>query len=175
MKDVSIIDVFCEILGGLLVILFVLPWLAADPSTSFVGFYRSLYVGLDANALAAGLVASYLVGLLMDALGLIADEVITPRLGVAEATAAERKTFHKTALEPLLKYRDTQWSYYSLYRNCFIVVALGTVSTLIFWWHSWATWKIVVFLAIAVVAELIFWHAMKTLYGLYNDITRSTS
>ncbi|HVY52467.1 MAG TPA: hypothetical protein VHA07_13015 [Devosia sp.] len=173
MKDVSIAEVFCEILGGLLVILFALPWFAADPSMSFVGFYRSLYVGIDANALAAALVAAYLIGLLMDALGLIADEVITPRLGITEATDAERKTFHKTALEHLLKYRDTQWSYYSLYRNCFIVVALGTLSTLIFWWHHWSGGKIAVFLVIAALAEAILWYAMKTLYGLYNDVTRS--
>ncbi len=174
MKDLSVTEVFCEVFSGLLLILFALPWLSDQPFLSLLEFYRSAYATVTGTNIAVILICAYLLGLLIDGIGLLADKYIFDHVITwSPPTTEESRQFYQDTSEHVLNYRDTQWAYYSLYRNVFLIVAAGAVSTLILVFNLWLWPQIIAFIVFIVVLEYGLFSVMQSLASLYHSITKS--
>lgn len=168
MDKVNITEVFCEVLSGTVVLVFFwlifhLAWALplenvkqmADGSLSFGG-------------VAAILVLCYLLGLIMDSIGLAIGELFLDKLMVSsEPNKDQIKKFLQTVPEHVLKYGDTQWAYYSTYRNLLILlVPVGLLGAIIAWQKSGT----LAALGVILTALIIGWalcRSMKTLLSIH--------
>jgi len=169
MKGISIPEVFCEIISGLAVML------AAPVLLRVLGFQGVLerICSAEPTALTAAVVVvtAYLVGLLMDAIGMCLGEWFLDGLLGDEGLSQEvQAKFWRGVTPHVLQYRDTQWAYYSAYRNLLILgLIVGPL-----WIVSFAVdgriREAVAVLVVAVVLEYSFWRTSKALLRIYNAI-----
>lgn len=129
---------------------------------------------MSLGAVTACLVSFYLLGLIVDSLGLAIGEWKLDGWVVKEPPP-EKETiahFYKAVSEHLLKYRDLQWTYYSMYRNMFI---LGIPIT-IFVMGCLIKRDLYFWAATTVLIGMLFivstWVSMRTLLKLCYAITR---
>jgi hypothetical protein len=120
-KDLDITQVFCEVLTGLGCLSVILSIFILIGSYSI----KDIVVFAGAKLTIAGLGAisatAYIVGTMVDAVGLAVDSLCFDRLIYKEPPSeVERKHFWNTVSAHVLAYRETQWTYYSCYRNLFI-------------------------------------------------------
>ena len=99
MKSVNISEVFCEILGGVSVFVYLIPLIDLLGLANLDESFHFIADNLSASGLAIVVVVAYLLGLLMDAVGLVADEMLFDKLHSEDPpTAANRKAFWKNAI-----------------------------------------------------------------------------
>ncbi len=173
MKDIDISEVFCEILSGLASIAVIVPFLdlihISDVSSTMV------FIGkhLDGVTIATGIAVSYFLGLIMDAVGLSIGECFLDGFICRESPSSQQiGAFWKVVPAHILQYRDTQWSYYSMYRNLFLLLIPGCIFwLLVIWFHFGAIMGLSV-LAVTVSLEIAFWKTMKSLLKIYYTIAQ---
>jgi hypothetical protein len=174
MKDIDVTQVFCEVLTGLGFLFVILSIL------SLTGSYTVRDVALYATSrltiasLGAILVVAYLVGTIMDAVGLALDQLFLYRLVVkAEPSEDDRAKFWKNVSEHVLTYREAQWTYFSCYRNLFILFVPGSILwTVVVWKNVGPYWSIFTAL-VCILLEISLFITMKALVEIYFKITRS--
>ncbi|MEW6667680.1 MAG: hypothetical protein AB1512_20925 [Thermodesulfobacteriota bacterium] len=176
MKDIGVAEVFCEILSGIVLAAVIVPFLVirgvADiPSiTAFMGKH------MNAATLTMAIAACYFLGLIMDAVGLaVGERCLDSRVCKDAPSSEEMQLFWKAVPEHVLTYRDTQWAYYSMYRNLFLLLIPGSLLwCCVAWAHSGWLWGLLTLVASALL-ELCFWRTMKCLLELYYTITKSAN
>jgi hypothetical protein len=75
----------------------------------------------------------------------------------------------------VLSYRDTQWAYFSCYRNLAVLGVPGGLLWLVLIWRDGSPWWALSFLAGVAVGELVLFRSMKALLGGYYAITKAVS
>jgi len=170
---VTITEVFCEILTGLATSLVVLTWLDWLHIVTFEQAWIAAKQCSGFATLAGVLIVAYLVGVVLDAFGLVFDSVFG-NLICGDAPLAENiKGFWTTADDHVLGYRDNVWAYYFCYRNLFILVfpaVIASIGTL--WRRGYPGWTLCSALALIALGVVLFF-AMRTLLKLYYQITKS--
>lgn len=170
---VVITEIFCEILTGLFasfvglaildflrVVTFEQVWEIAKPPVGF-----PFITGL--------LIAAYLLGVVLDAVGLVFDNIFDNLICADPPSSEQIGSFWKNSEAHVLAYRDNVWAYYFCYRNLFILtlpaIVFGAGTLYRRGLPGWAF-----FLAITLVAMgIVFFLSMRTLLKLYYDITKS--
>lgn len=173
MKDLNLTEIFCEISSGLLLIGIFLPWTCEGNMNSISEIYRSCFANVTSSTIIVLLVFSYLLGLVVDALGLVADAWLFRHIFQNSPTSAERRDFFSSAPAHILQYRDNQWAYYSLYRNIFLINVAGFVSIITFTRETWSFAEKLALFAIVAFLNLCFFRAMTSIVNLYFEITKS--
>lgn len=174
MKDFDLTAAFCEVLGGLMFVIMLLPLFALTGLCTIENVLKFVGKHLSAEALVAALVGAYLIGAMVDAVGLIFDDVWFAPAWIKQPPDSEkRKSFFKGAPRHILKYRDQQWTWYCCYRNIFLVLLPAAL-----FWILWFLLRHLFGLALGVLVsvllfELAFYRAMRTLLNLYTEITVS--
>jgi hypothetical protein len=126
MKGVNVAEVFCEVLSGLAVMFFVIPLLDIIGTSSISSIFPFMCKNLSATTIGGALVLAYILGLLMDAIGLAVGEWFLDSLLCKDYPSIEETAaFWKSVSSHVLGYRDTQWAYASAYRNLAILTVPG--------------------------------------------------
>lgn len=174
MKDFDLTAVFCEILGGLAVLLMLIPLLDITGAYSLDDLTPLVARHLTSGTLVAVLVIAYLVGTVVDAVGLMFDDWWFGRALVANPpTDTERASFFKNVQEHILRYRDEQWTWYSCYRNLFLVFLPAGL----FWVVSLGIrshWGFAIALLVGlIVIEIALYRTMRVVLNIYAEITKA--
>lgn len=135
MKDLDLTQVFCEVLTGLGVLIVALSLVVLMGSYTLLDVVLYATGKLSLASLGAILVAAFLIGTMMDAVGFAFDKLIFDRLiASGEPSEEHRARFWKTVSAHVLAYREAQWTYYSCYRNLFILFVPGSIIwTIVVW------------------------------------------
>jgi hypothetical protein len=174
MKEASLTEIFCEVLGGLGLAVVIVPLLALANNSRIEDIFHALLSKLDLAVLGSVLLLAYLAGAIVDAVGFAIEELFLGKLVTTDKLSdTEVAAFWKGVNEHVLRYRDQQWTWYSCYRNLFI---LFFPSAILWTWvvvlnYSWCR-GIFVF-SIFVVVEISLLVTMKSLVKIYYKITRS--
>jgi cation transport ATPase len=174
MKDFNFTELFCEILSGLIAVIVFVLILDVAGYCDIEKYFCSLKI--DLSFLTILLVVSYFVGLLIDAIGLSLGEWFLDNLVSKKAPQREKfRNFYKNANESLVKYRDTQWTYYSLYRNLLVLFFIGLPFYGIKIWKC-IDWKFSVVSMLLIIGIMVaLFASMKTLLKLYYEITEDSN
>jgi hypothetical protein len=175
MKDLDITQVFCEVLTGLGFLLVVFPVLV---TVGPYNFHEAIFaiVRLSIAGLGAILVSAYLIGTIVDAVGMALDQLFLNKfIHSSEPSEDDRAKFWRSVSQHVLAYRDAQWTYYSCYRNLFILFIPGSILWTTFVWmqvgRSFGMLTAIGF----ILLEAAFFITMKSLVGIYSKITKSFS
>ena len=126
MKEISVAEVFCEVLSGLAIMFFMIPLLDVIGNSCIHQSFTFIGKNLSATAIGGALVLSYILGLVMDTIGLAVGECFLDRRLCKDAPSGEEiAIFWKKVPKHVLGYRDTQWAYVSAYRNLAILAFPG--------------------------------------------------
>ena len=174
MKDLDVTQVFCEVLTGLGFLLVVLGLfgLLGPYAVQEIVFYVG--TKLTIASLGAILVAAYLIGTIVDAIGLALDKLFLFGLVFKEEPSEiDREKFWKSVSAHVLAYREAQWTYYSCYRNLFILFVPGSILwTMVVWKRTGIVWGIVAVVMFFLLETALF-VTMKMLVEIYYKITKS--
>jgi len=173
MKETNLTEAFCEVLSGISMILLLVPLLdltgifSLDKSLALAGNF-------SATALAGFLLVAYVLGAaVVDAVGLAIEQFFEPLLPKDPVvTDAERKKFWTSVEEHVLRYRDHQWTYYSCYRNLFIMMVPSGICWVILFGRRFG-WCVAIWALVAgVLLEIALFKSMLTLLRIYRLITK---
>jgi len=176
MKEISVAEVFCEVLSGLAIMFFMIPLLDVIGKSCIHQSFTFIGKNLSATAIGGILVLAYILGLVMDTIGLAVGELFLDRWLCKDSPSAEEKaTFWKKVPAHVLGYRDTQWAYVSAYRNLAILALPGGI----LWCWSigskygciWALGPLVGM----IILELVLLKTIAVLLKIYCGITKSTT
>jgi hypothetical protein len=172
MKDFDISEEFCEVLGGGLAIVLGIAVVDLGGCIDVVQLYKDA-AKAGIGGLTVALVGSYLIGLLVDAVGLaIGEWWFDSLLSRGKApTEAHRKKFWEKAQEPLVNYRDHQWVFYSAYRTLFLLFIPGIVILpSVVWKHVGPRWSLLS-ATVLIGLEVSLYISAKALLSLYYFLT----
>jgi len=173
MNELNIKEIFCETLSGF--IAFITCLLLLDFTKYFdLNIFLILFDVTLPNIIFIAII-SYFIGLIIDAIGLSVGEIFLDNIFATEntPTTIDYKIFNKKVTEHILKYRDDQWTYYSLYRNIFIImtIALPFYSIKIFKTFDILMSFILIFIYLLILCSLLY--ASRTLINMYYNITKN--
>lgn len=176
MQGINLAEVFCEMISGLSLLSLAVPIMLLRGDASFCGLASDIAELINAGSVALLLVVAYMIGLLVDALSLaIGEWFLDDLLCKKSAKAKDFKKFFANTPEHLLEYRDTQWAYFSTYRN----LALLMIPSAGLW--AWALgshvgWVFsIVVIAVAILLEATFLKSARTLLSMYYSISKTYS
>jgi hypothetical protein len=173
MKDFNLIDLFCEILSGILGILVTLLILDSFGYVEIEEIFKKITI--DISFLTILIVASYFIGLFIDAIGLAFGEWFLDELIATEdyPDNSAMKIFNSKSSEHIAAYRYRQWKYYSLYRNLLILIVIGLPFYIIKMCDV-LNWRIAVTSSILIIFLLVsILKSMRTLIDLYYKIAKN--
>ena len=170
---VAITEIFCEIITGLALTLVILACLDWPGIITFEDVLETVKSSFGVTSLTTVLIAAYLLGVVLDAAGLVFDNVFHKVICADEPSSEEVKNFWRTADAHVLAYRDNVWAYYFCYRNLLML----TIPAIICWFGSlWQRglrgWACSVAVALVGMGIVLFF-SMRTLLKLYYNITKS--
>lgn len=175
MSGLKISEVFCEILSGFAIIVCLIPFFDIIQTSCISQSLSTISKHLSATSIGAVIIISYLLGIIMDAVGMVADDYIMEPLllrGCNTPTESESNEFWKNVPAHVLSYRDSQWAYYSTYRNLSIILIIPG-----FLWiwsilnnYGWY-WAIAMILVFAFI-EFALIKTIKVLLIIYLKISR---
>jgi hypothetical protein len=90
-------------------------------------------------------------------------------------SAESLANYWKTAAQHVVKYRDTQWTYYSFYRNLFILFVPGSIGFGIVAARYYNNWLGVGAFVSVVLIEVCLFFSLRVLINLYYDILKNFS
>lgn len=161
---------FCEIIGGLVATILLLPimeWLGlGDVET----VWRIVVTDGNAYRATAVIGGAYLFGIVVDGLLMPSDGLLQAKLGIRSPDQAHLDRYWQVAGAHVVAYRDHVWAYYFCYRN---LVVMAPVLTIV-----WGIWLIghqqaLLALALVVASALVaraLWASMRDLLALYYDL-----
>jgi hypothetical protein len=168
----AITEIFCEILTGLATTLVVLTWLDWLNVICFKQVWITIkpYSGLA--TLTGVIIAAYLLGVILDAFGLVFDSLFDRFVCADEPTPENKKGFWTTANVHVLSYRDNIWAYYFCYRNLLILLLPALIASFGSLWSRKLTgWAWFTAIALVLLGVVLFF-SMRTLLKIYYDITK---
>lgn len=170
----NVVEVFCEILSGLVLILMVIPILVlankADLNDTW-DFIASHLTGPNVTLLIS---FSYLLGLIVDSIGFsVGDWFLDDLINKSDNSKGNRISFYSNVSSQVLSYRDTQWTYYSLYRNLFILFIFHAILWSICICIHYKIYQAIVLIVIIGFLEITLFKTMRGLSKLYIEITSS--
>jgi hypothetical protein len=170
--EINVREVFCEILSGLVVLLLVTAAVDLAGVMSIDVAWVAFTTNVSFGDVATVILICYLLGLIMDAVGVALGELFLDRLLVSdEPSKAERARFWETVPEHVITYRDVQWAYYSTYRNLFLLTIPTTILwSIVFCEINWIFSMVI--LLVGVLLEFAFWRTMTALLNIYFELTR---
>lgn len=174
MKEIDLAALFCEVLSGLaagVVVLAYCDW--AHPAAT-AGTVAWVLTRWSVMALTVVLLGAFLIGLVVDAFGLLFDELVVDRIKWFRAPAHEdAKKFWPVVSEHVLRYRNEQWTYYSSYRNLLMLLIVGLVPGIRAGAHYGGWWGAALgfVTAIALLAALAC--SMRVTLRVYNSVRRA--
>lgn len=170
MKELDLSQVFCEVVSGLAGIciffglLDALEVQAIKETVVWFGVNMSMPV-------ASGLfVIAYLLGLILDAFGLLFDKLLDKCLGIADPTAVELKQFYLKVPNHVFGYWKEQWVYFSCYRNILMCLIPGS---LIWAYVAHKYWGIKAVLCVvlgSLALGFALWESLRDLKAIYSKI-----
>jgi hypothetical protein len=168
MKDLNLGELFCEVLGGALAISLAVALLDLLGALEVAPLLRRA-AATSAGEITAVLIGSYLVGLLVDAVGLCVGEWCFDRtvLGKKPPKLEQLRPYWQIAPEHVMKYRAHQWTFFSAYRAAFLLLLPGAVVfPLVIWKYATVSWAAGVLLLI-IGLEVSLFASAKCLLKLY--------
>jgi hypothetical protein len=187
LKDVSLIEAFCEVLSGIGFLFLLLPALHLAGITSVGAVICYIATSLTVAGFGAFLLGAYVLGAAVaDPAGLAIDEFLGSLLRERwtkaadwlwgpTVSAANKGKFWRTVSDHVLKYRELQWAYYSAYRNLFILFAPASVLWTIIAWRECGWARGVEVLGVCLILEGALFYSAKVLSALYADITNDVA
>lgn len=175
MKQINLTEVFCEVLSGVALIIVIIPLLDILDYSSLSNTWAYIECRTSLSNFGILIVFSYILGLLIDAIGLTFGEWFLDDLICNKPTDFEMARFWQNVDSHVLSYRDTQWAYYSCYRNLFIIFFPGTVFWTISVWKTLGWHFGLPTLSIFIAFEWILYRSMKALLKIYYNIAKSLS
>jgi hypothetical protein len=177
MKDFNLSEMFCEVLGGGLAIVLAIAALDLSGCLDIVQLFKDVNTKLSLGAVTVGVIGSYLVGLLMDAIGLLLGEWWFDKVACAEDPPSDEqiKDFWTHAKEHMVNYRDHQWAFYSAYRILFLLLLPGSIILVfVVSKHAGPCW-IPVPAALLIGLEVSLFFSARYLLTLYYSLTKQFS
>lgn len=173
MKEINVGEVFCEILSGSAILLVIVAVLDLTNIQSVDATVVAVVNTLSGADVVVVLVVSYLLGLLMDAIGFAMGELFLDQwVGLTQLTEEEFKKFWRTVPPHVLRYRNVQWSYYSAYRNLLVLgVPGGLLWVALAWCKIGLCGALVVFGGVTALAAA-FRKSMVALAKIYVHLGR---
>ena len=175
MEGIKINEVFCEILSGFSILVCLIAFFDITGISCIKQSLSVIITQMNVATFGAVIVASYLWGLLMDVIGMAADDYIFEPLLCKDLTPpneSETNEFWKNVPLHVLSYRDTQWAYYSAYRNLSIIVIVGGI---LWAWsikNNYGWWYSIFLIVVLVLFEFALLKTMKALLVIYIKITK---
>lgn len=167
-------EIFCELLSGLGMFAFLLPLVLLLDFTScdkLVLYIKG--IGNDLAILTILITLCYVLGILMDSIGLtLGYMVIDKVLGGQEPTAIDYQNYWKNVTTELSEFREQQWTYYSCFRNLSIVIIPAALLWFVLMIKNDNTSLAWVILISSALVEFFLIRSMKILLGLYYQITK---
>ena len=170
MKELDLSQVFCEVVSGLAGIFIFFGLLDALEVQGIKDIV--VWFGMNMSIpIATGLfVIAYLLGLILDAFGLLFDKLIDKCLGITEPTADELKQFYSKVPNHVFGYWKEQWVYFSCYRNILMCLIPGF---LIWTYVAHKYWGMKAVLGVSLgslVLGFALWESLKDLKTIYSKI-----
>ena len=175
MKGINVSEVFCEILSGFSILVCLIAFFDIAGISCIKQSIGVISTQMNATTFGAVIVASYLLGLLMDVVGMTADEYIVEPLlckDLKPPTDSETNEFWKNVPLHVLSYRDTQWAYYSAYRNLSIIVVIGGFFWVWSFKNNYGWWQAIFLVIVLLLIEFALLKTMKALLKIYFQITK---
>jgi hypothetical protein len=173
MKDLNLAEVFCEVLGGGLAIALAIALLDLSGWIDVVSLLKDA-AAASVGSVTVALIGSYIVGLLVDAVGLSVGEWCFDRLvGAGEAPSPEQcRLFWQHAAEHVVKYWENQWTFYSAYRTAFLLLIPGTIVFPLAIWKHASLCLGLASVALAIGLEVSLFFSARCLLALYYSIPK---
>jgi hypothetical protein len=126
MKELSLPEVFAEILSGVGVLVVISAILMFTGAITPDGIFKPLASQAVFAYLTVMVLISYFLGVVMGIVGFaIGESFLDERVPAPRPTPEERERFWANVPEHVLKYRESQWSYYVVCRNLLITPGPG--------------------------------------------------
>lgn len=170
----NVVEIFCEILSGLILGLIFLPLLGLFNVSTINESWTFINSNLTTGNVTLIIITSYLIGLIVDSVGLsIGEWFLDKKLATeAEPTSDECKTFYNNVEAHILTYRETQWAYLSLYRNLYILAFPHLIIWSIYF-ISTKNWAGLITTGISLIILIVTLHkSIKILIDHYYKITK---
>jgi len=175
MKGVNVAEVFCEVLSGLAIMFFVIPFLDIIGSSTVCNSFAFIGKNISATTIGGILILAYILGLVMDAIGLAVGEWFLDNLLCKDSPSKEETAaLWKNVSSHVLEYRDTQWAYTSVYRNLFILTVPGGLLWCWYIWNKFGWFPGASVLIGVIFLELALLKSIKTLLKIYVVITKNS-
>jgi hypothetical protein len=111
--------------------------------------------------------------LIVDALGMLFDKLVTNRWEFVKTTAAtSRREFYVSAPEHVFAYWKEQWSYFSCYRNLFMLLFPGSVVWTCSAWREFGFFSGLIVLVILILVGIALWYTMRDILKIYYKISK---
>lgn len=167
-------EIFCELLSGMGMILLIIPIVLLLDIASLDDLMAFLNDKNNFLPLLTGLtILSYVLGILMDAVGLALGYLVIDKLvGGKEPTSNEYRKYWKNVTQELSGFREQQWTYYSCFRNLSInLIPAGGLWFIVLIQQGSTAIAFVVIIS-TVIIELSLIKSMEILLKLYYQITK---
>jgi len=164
-------EIFCEMVTGIAVLLLLPPLLELTGVITVKLLISDQVMKWDGAQVSVLLISAYCIGLIFDAIGLSCGESFLDDWLASDKPPKTTKFWGKVSPE-VLSYRNTQWAYYSFYRNLILLVPLLALLWIIFLWHYNRIWMLLFGTAI-VGTWVTLVHSGKVLLSLYYKITEA--
>lgn len=174
MKDLNLREAFCEIISGAAVIGVALLCIDLAGTIDLKEEIRA-GVTVDLASVSLFFVSCYFAGLIVDALGLAIGELFFDNLMASQDPPSDAavKAFWKEAADHVVKYRSNQWTFYSAYRNLFLLLIPGAILGAIVISDDLCAIWVVAFVIAALLVEVSLFFTLRSLINLYYRITIS--
>ena len=154
----DVAQIFCEILSGAMALIVALAALYLYNSGAALEAIKWA-TDMSIGKLSALVVAAYLLGLVVDAVGLLFDILVVDRWKmVADHDYTRlRSAFLAYAPSHVFAYWSDQWAYFSCYRNLLVLMIPGVPIFTVSAWASggWRIGVVILLLCIGLLAALI--------------------
>ncbi len=172
----NIFLIFSELVAGIafIALIFLYYFMFVPHKINWVIAFKTNCSALTFSHLLSISVIIYFIGFVIDGIGLGLDEIVFNKLLLKERIDKNRrKSFFKNVSEHVLEYRNRQWSYYSCYRNLFLLIfpTLFIVPYFVSKTYGWLQGIGAGCLILAL--ECIVYRTMKMLIKLYYSIEKS--
>ncbi len=170
----NIAHIFSELISGMSCIvtislsLYTVNWVNLQGLISFFN-ERLLWTNFLSTAICV-----YFIGFVVDGIGLgIGDCFLDDLIYKISLDGKKRIKFFKEVKNHVFEYKEKQWSYYSSYRNLFLLIMPMIVILLLFGWAKYSYLANTSFIIIALTFEIALFFTLRMLLKLYYTIENS--
>jgi hypothetical protein len=166
-------EIFCEMVTGIAVFLLLPPLLEFTDVITVKKVISDHVMIWDVAQVGVFLISAYCIGLIFDAIGLSCGEIFLDDW-LADNIPPKKSSskFWSNVSPEVLTYRNSQWAYYSFFRNLILLMPPLALLWIILLWNYSPIWMLLVGIAI-VFTWLALIKSGKVLLSLYYKITEA--